>query len=1029
MPRNPTGTYSLTAGNPVVTGTVVESDWANTTMPDLGNELTDSLSRSGKGSMLAALKNINGGMATPSVTFTNDIRSGLYLNAVGDLRATSAQVDRMRWNASGAQVWDVTDSAWYQVISTKELEANAVLLTTNQTVDGVKTFTLSVKSSAAPVDAEDLTRKDYVDTLDAQNVKITTDQTVDGTKTFNEVVKSGEQPVDADDLTRKDYVDTAITTVSDESVKLTGDQSIAGVKTFTQVAKSVSAPSVAADLTNKAYVDSISGGGIGAIKSASRNTVLNQDPVSQGTAARAGMSSTIYTGNGGTQAVSTGVDMATGDFGGLAWIKERGAVDNHILTDTVRGTSSQLFSDLTLAEQTATTRVTSFDATGFSVGLGGDVNANLGTYAAWSWQTTEKTTGVTNRNKAYTTHYNSDLGFSITGFEGDATDGHETPHFLGKEPDLVMWKDRDNVNSWLVQSPFIGESVSGDYLLLNSTIATSNGAAFNTIFSDTTMSLGTGTIYNGASTNYIAYNFTSIPNVCKIGIHIGTGAAGNYVDCGFGTKKAVWVLIKNLTSSASWLVYDGSRNNGGSFLLPNSSNAEASASGVYEIQFVDGGFVIIGANVAINALNDQYIFMAYAEGTAFDGTKTLTNYDYATTDEVLTINEGTLMSFAEGFNANGELNSQELVGSGVTYSFGTGFEDKTLWVYKDRGGVYGSTEFRPLEGVNSAQADKFGLVSPLDAATRTTDKHFGYESATGVALASGETAGGFFAWNAFNLRNSNWAINSTTTSTLQYKLVEPRVLKSWRLRASGGATLRPRRFTIEGSNDGLVWTAIDSTYAAADYTGNGVSLWGDIQDTSANTTAYLYHRINITANNGDATFTEIKELEFNTITPSDYYNVVDGLVYNNAGTVIARDYLAKVMTGASGEILNYENLPVAKIKGVDAELQGNLTVHGDIVGANLFAQGQTWQDVTSQRAVGVTYTNNTGKPIEVSVIAQPNPNNIVALTIGGVLTARTQAYAAAVNCSVTGVVPADATYEIEIVGTLFAWSELRGINS
>tara|TARA_R110000782_G_scaffold33221_12_gene80398 strand:- start:773 stop:1552 length:780 start_codon:yes stop_codon:yes gene_type:complete len=155
------------------------------------------------------------------------------------------------------------------------------------------------------------------------------------------------------------------------------------------------------------------------------------------------------------------------------------------------------------------------------------------------------------------------------------------------------------------------------------------------------------------------------------------------------------------------------------------------------------------------------------------------------------------------------------------------------------------------------------------------------------------------------------------------------VLKSWRFQENVQSR-SPKRFTIEGSNGGFVWTAIDSTYTASDYTGDGDLLWGDIQDTSANTAAYEYYRINITANNGDANQTVINELEFNTVTPSDYYNVVDGLVRNNAGTVIDRIYLAKIMTGASGELLNYENLPVAKIKGVDAELQGDLVVHGKI---------------------------------------------------------------------------------------------------
>lgn len=37
MPRDSGGTFTLVSGNPVVSGTLIESNWANTTMPDLAN--------------------------------------------------------------------------------------------------------------------------------------------------------------------------------------------------------------------------------------------------------------------------------------------------------------------------------------------------------------------------------------------------------------------------------------------------------------------------------------------------------------------------------------------------------------------------------------------------------------------------------------------------------------------------------------------------------------------------------------------------------------------------------------------------------------------------------------------------------------------------------------------------------------------------------------------------------------------------------------------------------------------------------
>lgn len=55
MPRNANGTYVLPAGNPVVPGTLIESTWANPTMSDLGNEITQSLPRNGSAPMTGPL--------------------------------------------------------------------------------------------------------------------------------------------------------------------------------------------------------------------------------------------------------------------------------------------------------------------------------------------------------------------------------------------------------------------------------------------------------------------------------------------------------------------------------------------------------------------------------------------------------------------------------------------------------------------------------------------------------------------------------------------------------------------------------------------------------------------------------------------------------------------------------------------------------------------------------------------------------------------------------------------------------------
>ena len=55
MARNGSGVYSLPAGNPVTTGTVISSTWANTTLNDLGNAMTASLAYDGQTTPVANL--------------------------------------------------------------------------------------------------------------------------------------------------------------------------------------------------------------------------------------------------------------------------------------------------------------------------------------------------------------------------------------------------------------------------------------------------------------------------------------------------------------------------------------------------------------------------------------------------------------------------------------------------------------------------------------------------------------------------------------------------------------------------------------------------------------------------------------------------------------------------------------------------------------------------------------------------------------------------------------------------------------
>lgn len=114
MPRDATGGYTLPAGNPVVTGTLISSGWANPTMDDIKLALTDSLSRSGNGGMLAPFTVPDGSNINPSLSFVNEATSGLYRFGANDIRMAVGTVDRMRWQGAGTppQIYDEVNNRW-----------------------------------------------------------------------------------------------------------------------------------------------------------------------------------------------------------------------------------------------------------------------------------------------------------------------------------------------------------------------------------------------------------------------------------------------------------------------------------------------------------------------------------------------------------------------------------------------------------------------------------------------------------------------------------------------------------------------------------------------------------------------------------------------------------------------------------------------------------------------------------------------------------------------------------------------------
>jgi hypothetical protein len=96
------GTYTLPVGsmNPAVTGTAISSTDFNALADDIEAALTDSLSRSGKGGMTAAMTFDAGSNAAPGITFTGDLDTGIYHPAANEVAVTVGGTQVAKFTAS-----------------------------------------------------------------------------------------------------------------------------------------------------------------------------------------------------------------------------------------------------------------------------------------------------------------------------------------------------------------------------------------------------------------------------------------------------------------------------------------------------------------------------------------------------------------------------------------------------------------------------------------------------------------------------------------------------------------------------------------------------------------------------------------------------------------------------------------------------------------------------------------------------------------------------------------------------------------
>ncbi len=300
-------------------------------------------------------------------------------------------------------------------------------------------------------------------------------------------------------------------------------------------------------------------------------------------------STTLYTGNGGTQTITNGIDLA-GD-GGLVWFKKRSGNEDHNIYDTERGVLKRIKPNQTDAENTQSNGLTSFNSNGWTMGSSGNINQSGDDYVSWTFK----------KQSSF---------LDVVTYTGNGVAGREIAHNLGSTPAVIITKNLNDIENWQVYHKDLGND---QRILLNQDIASGSAPTHwnSTTPTDTVFTVGTHNGTNGSGDGIVAYLFahdTDASSLIKCGSYTGTGSAGKAVTLGWEPQ---WLMIKRTDATGySWEIMDTQRgftSGNDKVLRANSSGAEITA---YDYGTgTSTGFELTN-DIAVNASGGSYIYMA-----------------------------------------------------------------------------------------------------------------------------------------------------------------------------------------------------------------------------------------------------------------------------------------------------------------------------------------------------------------------------------------------------------------------------------
>jgi hypothetical protein len=337
----------------------------------------------------------------------------------------------------------------------------------------------------------------------------------------------------------------------------------------------------------------------------------------------------IWSGESGQPARDfTGVGFQP-DFN---WTKCRNDTWEHILSDSVRGSSNIIKSNTSGAEVAQGSNqygyIDEFLADGFSVAEGsshaGQFNGAGDTFVSWNWKAGGAAASNTDGTITSSVSANTTAGFSIVSYTGTGSTA-TVGHGLSSTPEMVIVKNRSGNYSWPVTHHQMNSgSAPADnarmYLEGTGAYGVGSNLYDYSSFTNAVFAFNGGDHnLNFSSENYIAYCFHSVEGYSKVGSYTGNDSTdGTFLYCGF---RPALIMVKRIdTSGTGWVLMDAVRNTYNVMndsLLANSSAAENDARATMPLDFVSNGFKwrtnYSDVNGASGGTNHTYIYYAVAE--------------------------------------------------------------------------------------------------------------------------------------------------------------------------------------------------------------------------------------------------------------------------------------------------------------------------------------------------------------------------------------------------------------------------------